>query len=298
MKILVIGSANVDTTLRIGRFPHPGETLVAASSGIDIGGKGLNQAIACARAGAEVTFLTEVGDDEEGAMIIRALAKERLSPVILRKKDAKTGHAYIFVNDDGENEIVITKGANGRFTVKDIDEHAELIASHDIIILQNELALAVNEHVLQLAGRHGKTVIVDPAPFVKMPDQYFKYIDYYVPNETELALAVPTPVDLKARCRILLAKGVKNVIVTLGDEGSFFLNAFATGYVPAVKVTAVDTVAAGDTYVGYLAAALGAGRSLPEAMRLATFAAAITVTRKGAVAAIPFLSELHDIKDA
>lgn len=293
MNVLVIGSVNIDTTIYVDRFPGPGETLIARSLEVDVGGKGLNQAVACSRAGANATFLTVVGSDEHAEMVKAALGKEKLSSFLIKKANVPTGTAYIIVNVKGENEIVIDKGSNGAFSISDIDDHIDLIKNSGIIVLQNEIPVEVDERIMELAHKLGKIIIYNPAPFVPVDENCYKFVDYCIPNETELGLAVPSEKSLEDKCRYLLNKGVKNVIVTLGEKGSFCFNGKENGFIKATAVKAVDTVAAGDTYIGYFAQAIATGKPVKEAMELASKAAAIAVSRKGALISVPFSEELN-----
>lgn len=282
--ILVVGSLNMDYTIYVNEFPKPSETLLGESRFIQPGGKGANQAVAVAKSGlANCIFRASKGNDADGDIITNALAKYGVK-AILKQSEKETGNATIIVDKTSENKIIIVAGANGDLLAKDIDE--KLIEQADYVVLQNEIPEQTNKKVMELAHKLGKVVIYNPAPFRNIDKSIFKYVDFFVPNEIELS-QYSNEKDIKKGALKMIDLGVKNLIITLGTKGSMFFNKNENFTVDAFKVKAVDTVAAGDTFVGYFTSALASGLEIKEAMRLASKASSITVTRKGSIVSIP-----------
>lgn len=292
MKVLVIGSVNVDTTIYVKQFPHEGETLFGDCRHIGGGGKGANQAIALARSGTDTTFLFAIGDDQNGQFIMSELEKESMNLFPIMKKGSETGNATIMVNHDSENEIIVIKGANALIDESDIDSHINLIKEADYILLQNEISMKTNEYIIQTAHKLHKKIIYNPAPIVDISSGALSLVDYFIPNETELSGYATSGDTLEEKCHSLLNEGVKNMIVTLGTSGSFYINSNESFYTSAYKVKAVDTVAAGDTYIGYFLASIARDMSIKESMDIASQASAYAVTKKGAFPSIPHLSDI------
>lgn len=289
-KILVIGSMNMDYTLYCENFPKDGETIYGYKRIVQPGGKGANQAAAAAKSKlVPVTFIASRGEDNDGETIEKMLKDLGVNTLFKINNDVETGNATIDVNAHGENKIIIIAGANAKLMPEDIDE--EIIKQHDIIILQNEIESETNTRALMLAHKYNKTTIYNPAPYREIDDEILKYVDYFIVNIPELA-SYSKCEDIYRGINVLLSKGVKNLITTLGAEGSMFNNEETTFKVDACKVKAVDTVAAGDTFIGYFAAALAKGYKEKEAMEIASKASAITVTRQGSIISIPFGEEL------
>ena len=290
MKILVVGSSNVDITLQVDKFLAPGETCAAISKSIALGGKGLNQAIALKRSGADVTFVTCLGDDESGKMIEKTIKENKLDSIIIKKDNASSGQAYILVDSKGENQIIIDHEANYMFDEKDLLKYESKFVHYDVLLLQNEIKEEVNEFLINKFHDFGKTIVYNNAPFRKISDNILPKIDYLIVNETELEQMVGSDDDSSLLDKVL-SKGVKNVILTLGNKGSIFKSKNEEIHMPAKQVHAIDTVGAGDTYVGYFVSFM---EDLNLALSLATIASAISVTRMGAIPSIPHFCEVQN----
>ncbi len=301
-KILVIGSLNLDMVVAVDHTPAVGETIISDKMNLVPGGKGANQAYAAGRLGADVAMLGAVGDDSYGNILTESLksAGVNVSPLI-RRKEESTGIALITVNSDGDNSIVVVSGANKTLSCEDIDRHMALLQEADIILFQLEIPLETVCYAAKKAKALGKTVILDPAPVPKVfPEELYHYVDILKPNETELQmltkldnLETDNEAALSKAADLLKEKGVKNILVTLGEKG-VYLNAEDTGVcrIPAIKVEAVDTTAAGDSFTAALAVMLAQGKNLKEAAVFANHVSAIAVTRKGAQSSIPSLEEV------
>ena len=282
--ILVIGSMNMDYTIYCDDFPKDGETIYGESRFIQPGGKGANQAAAIAKSGLVNTrFISARGEDNDGVVIEDTLSKLGVDCHIKKSKYV-TGNATIVVNKESENKIIIIGGANlDVLPNNDIDES---IAWADYIVLQNEIPSDTNAYVMKKGHELGKVIIYNPAPYRELEPNLFQYIDFFTPNKGELA-KYSKEEDISKCINKMLSFGVKNIIVTLGTKGSRFINKDEDFIVDAFKVNAVDTVAAGDTFVGYFTCALATGKSIKEAMTIASKASSITVSRKGSIVSIP-----------
>lgn len=295
-KITVIGSSNMDLTVRTPHIPVKGETIFGGEVIMSFGGKGANQAVAVSRLGGDVNFISKVGDDSNGRMMKEHFAAEGLcTDSVISDPSSQSGSAWICVDDNGDNMIIVMPGANGSMSVADLEPFEEMIRSSDYLLMQLEVPVEVVAHAAEIASASGVKVILNPAPAAPLSDSLLSKLYALTPNETECRILCGSEAsdDDVANAAVLYRKGVKNVIVTLGDKGSMLYNADGVVTVPATKVEAVDTVAAGDTYNGALCVALSKDRSLVEAMKFATAASAIAVTRTGAQASIPYASELE-----
>ena len=285
----------MDLTVRTPHIPAKGETIFGGDVMMSFGGKGANQAVAVARLGGEATFISKVGTDANGKMMVEHFAEEGLcTDTVIQDPTVQSGSAWICVGDDGDNSIIVMPGANGAMTTEDLKPFEDAITSSEYLLMQLEVPMAVVEYAADIAHAAGVKVVLNPAPAAPLKDSLLSKLYALTPNETECRILCGTEAsdDDEANAAVLYNKGVKNVIVTLGDKGSMLYNAEGVVTVPAQKVTAVDTVAAGDTYNGALCVALSKGKSFVEAMEFATAASAIAVTRVGAQASIPFASEL------
>ncbi|OOG11334.1 ribokinase [Pseudomonas sp. C9] len=300
-KVVVIGSLNMDLVTRAPRLPRGGETLIGQSFATVSGGKGANQAVAAARLGAEVSMVGCVGNDAYGAELRGALLAEGIDCQAVSTVEDSSGVALIVVDDNSQNAIVIVAGANGSLTPQVIDRFDAVLQAADVIICQLEVPDATVGHALKRGRELGKTVILNPAPASRpLPADWFAAIDYLIPNESEACVLSGMPVDslasAEAAATRLVAMGAGKVIITLGAQGSLFADGSRLEHFPAPKVKAVDTTAAGDTFVGGFAAALAAGSSEAEAIRFGQVAAALSVTRAGAQPSIPTLSDVQAFK--
>lgn len=298
-RVMVVGSLNMDLVVRSARLPRPGETLAGRSFAQAAGGKGGNQAVAAARLGAQVAMLGRVGADAHGAALRAGLVAEGIDCVALSvSATATTGVALIVVDDASQNAIVIVAGSNGEVTPESIAGHEAAIAAADVLICQLETPAAAVRAALAAGRRLGKTVVLNPAPAAgPLPADWLPLVDYLIPNEIEAAaltgLPVRDPASAETAARALAAAGARNVIVTLGGQGVLALTADGDArHYPAPRVAAVDTTAAGDTFIGGFAARLAAHDAPHDAIRFAQRAAALSVTRAGAQPSIPTLAEL------
>jgi ribokinase len=298
-KVVIVGSLNMDLVTRAPRLPRAGETLAGQSFVTVPGGKGANQAVAAARLGASVAMIGCVGDDAYGEQLRAALLAEGVDcQAVTPVSGESTGVALIVVDDSSQNAIVIVAGGNGHVTASVVDSFDALLCQAEVIICQLEVPLDTVGHVLKRGHELGKTVILNPAPASgPLPAQWFAWIDYLIPNESEATALTGLPVDstasADAAATALLDAGVSKVIVTLGEQGALFASKSRSEHFPAPKVQPIDTTAAGDTFVGGFAAALADGKSESDAIRFGQVAAALSVTRSGAQPSIPTFAEVQ-----
>lgn len=291
-KVVVIGSSNTDMTIKGDRLPKPGETVLGGEFRMGPGGKGANQAVAAQRLGADVSFICKVGRDIFGDNAIAGYQKEGIDCSRILRSDKASGTALILVDGNAENCIAVAPGANADLTPEDVDSVADVIRSADYLILQLEIPVESVLRAAKIAHEAGVYVILNPAPACHLPDELFGYISLITPNQTESALLSGVGDNLDAAVEKLMQLGVKDVVVTLGSKGSLVISEGAKTLVPSLKVKAVDTTAAGDTFCGALCVALSEGCSLVDAAGFATKASALTVQKMGAQDSIPFRSDI------
>ena len=297
-KILVVGSLNVDMVMNVDHMPAEGETILCDGMTLVPGGKGANQACAAGRLGTDVAMLGAIGDDDYGALQLKSLSEAGVEVGgLLKKEGQNTGTAFITVNKSGNNSIVVVPGANSAFRPEDIEANRVLIEQCEIMILQLEIPLDTVCYAAKLAKSLGKTVILDPAPVPEhFPEELYEYVDIVKPNETELGMLTgiaEAQKHLTEAAQALKARGVKNVLVTLGGDGVYINPESGEEIrIPACKVKVVDTTAAGDSFTAALAAMLLNGESLEAAAEFANRVSAIVVTRKGAQSSIPTIDEV------
>lgn len=297
-KIVVIGSLNMDCVIETPHMPKKGETISGRSVTLIPGGKGANQAYAAGVLGGKVAMIGAVGSDSFGETLKSNLrnAGVDISSVSVIENET-TGQAFITVDDGGENSIIIIAGTNGMVTKELVQRCQDKIKESDIVIMQLEIPLETVQYTKDLAVSLGKTVIIDPAPAVEdLPDDFFENVDYIKPNETELQILtgrkMKTEAELAEGAKEMLSRGVKQVIVSLGEKGCLLVSDEGEKFFPANKVKAVDTTAAGDSFTAAFALALSEGRSCEEAIRFGQKVSAIVVTRKGAQTSIPTREEV------
>ena len=291
-KICVFGSLNVDMTLFMRRFNLPGETLTGTGMEIFTGGKGGNQAVACARLGADVRMIGCLGDDANGAMYREAMVREGVDVAGLRTCEGiTTGVAFIEVVPEGENRIALAVGANGRVTPQFARENEASIAECDIYLTQLENPLEAIMEGMRLARAHGLQVILDPAPARPLPNEIFGLCDIVTPNETELSILTGMPTETieeaQAAARALIARGAKLVLNKRGGAGVLLVTAEDCHMIPGFKVNAVDTTAAGDSFNAGLAVGLANDLDIDDAICLANATGALSTTKAGAQGAMP-----------
>jgi ribokinase len=290
--VLVVGSANMDLVVSCERFLRPGETMLGHDFGMFPGGKGANQAVACAKLGGRVHFLGKMGRDPFRDALADGLARDGVHlDGLLTDDEAPTGVALITVDARGENTIVVASGSNMRLTPADLDAHEALFAGAAVVLVQLEIPPETVLRAAELGRAHGATVVLNPAPARPLPDALLALVDFLTPNQAEAAeLAGLTPdgtATAEVAARALLGRGVRHVLVTVGEEGALLVTQDGTERFPAFAVTPVDTTAAGDAFNGALAYALAEGQGLHEAIPLANAVAAVAVTRRGAQPSMP-----------
>ncbi|MCI5941900.1 MAG: ribokinase [Ligilactobacillus animalis] len=299
-KVTVIGSINLDRTIRVKEMAKPGETIHASEVFSAGGGKGANQAVAAKRSGAKTAFIGAVGNDDAGKTMRELLGYEEIQLDGIAELDkVATGQAYIVVDEKGENSIMIHAGANGKITPEHVVEHADLIKESDFVIAQFESDLASTIKAFEVAHQAGVKTILNPAPAMRtVPEELLKTTDVIAPNETETEILTGIKVvdeeSMQKAAAKLHALGIKVVLITIGSKGSFYSVDGQSGIVPAFKVKAVDTTAAGDTFIGALSTVLKPDFSnLVEAITYGNKASSLTVQRFGAQPSIPYKHELN-----
>jgi ribokinase len=298
-KMVVLGSINADHILHVENFPRPGETLKGTNYQIVFGGKGGNQAVAAGRSGADIAFIAGVGEDDIGETIRRQLHQDRIDISAIETIQGKTtGVAMIFVNGAGENMIGIDAGANGAVTPEYLQRYRQKIVEASALLMQLETPLETILAAAELAKASETSVVLNPAPAAKLPDELLSLIDIITPNETEAeyltGVAVNDPQGAERAAQILHGKGISTVIITLGSRGAWVSVDGKGELVCGFKVKAVDTIAAGDTFNGALVTSLLENRSLAESVQFAHAAAALAVTRSGAQASVPWREEIDE----
>ncbi|KRK74246.1 ribokinase [Lacticaseibacillus nasuensis] len=292
--VAVIGSINVDSILHIKALPQPGETIAMEAFSKAAGGKGANQAVAAARAGAATSFVGRVGDDANADFMLKQLADNGITTAdITRTANQQTGQAYILLQASGQNSIIVQAGANFDLTEADIDAAKATIQAADFVIAQFETPIPAAIRAFTLAHEAGKLTILNPAPAKReIPEALLAVTDLIMPNETESEVITGIPVtdeaSMAANAKYYHERGIAGVIITLGSTGSYVATQTVHEIVPAFKVKAVDTTAAGDTFIGALAAELRPDLSnLVAAVRYASKSSSFTVQKLGAFPSIP-----------
>ena len=290
-KIVVVGSFNMDLTTYMERLPKPGETVHGRRFVTGPGGKGSNQAVAAARLGADVTFIGRVGTDSFGDTALRTWQDEGINTAyVVRDPENATGVAPIFVEDSGENAIVVALGANLALSPADVDAACEAIARADVLVAQLEIDLKTVAYALKTAKSQDVRTILNPAPAAHLPAETLALADYLTPNETELeTLYGSIPGDLRQFVKV---KG-QTLVMTAGVRGALWADASGSGEVPTYNVNVVDTTGAGDAFNGGLAVALAEGKDLAEAIAFANATAAMCVTRPGTAPSMPTREEVE-----
>ncbi len=299
--VVVIGSSNTDMVVKVPRIPKPGETIMGGEFLVIPGGKGANQAVACARTGAQTTFITCVGDDAFGPQSIENYKKDGIDTSFIKlQKGVNSGVALINVSEDGENSITVAPGANSYLFPSDIEALSDMIRTAKIILVQLEIPMETVETIAQLAGTFQIPFILNPAPAAKLSDDLLKKISVITPNETEAALLVSEKdtdePDISGMANALFGKGLETVIITMGGKGVYLKTKQYDEAIPGYRVKTLDTTAAGDIFNGALAAALAGEKPIKEAIGFAQRAAAISVTRMGAQPSAPYLKEIMSFK--
>ncbi|MDX2400413.1 ribokinase [Microbacterium algeriense] len=296
--VVIVGSVTADVTTFSGRLPARGETILGDEFTLMLGGKGANQAVAAGRSGARTSFVGCVGDDLFHDLVVDGLTEAGVDLAHLRTVPGPTGIAHIRVDASAQNDIVMVPLANAALSAEQIDEAlAALAPTTSVLLTQLETPSALTAHITARAREHGMTVILDPAPAAELDAALWRSIDIVTPNETEASLIsgieVTDALSAERAGRWFLDQGVGAAVITLAGQGSCVVTADGATIVPPFPVEAVDTTAAGDAYAGYLGAALANGSSLSDAVRLATAAGALAVTKQGASPSLPHRAEVE-----
>lgn len=296
-KILVIGSSNMDLVVQVPRCPAAGETLFGSSFTTNYGGKGANQAVAVARIGSGVTFMTKLGNDTFGQQMRQHFSEEGMDLThILTDAESPTGTALITVENKGENRIIVVPGANARLTENDAESLSAEINSCRFVLTQLEIPLPTVLHIAEMTSAAGKQLILNPAPARPLPNSLLQKVFLITPNETEAEILTGIRVsDVESARRAALwfrEKGVQQIVITIGSQGAFVFTDDFQGMVPAYKVKAIDTTAAGDVFNGALTVALSEGKTTADAARFGCAASALAVMRPGAQSSIPTRTEI------
>lgn len=295
-RILVIGSSNTDMTVKGRRIPVPGETVLGGEFCFGQGGKGANQAVAAARLGGDVEFICKVGKDGFGENSIKGYKADGMDMSHALLSDKPSGVALIMVDEHAENIISVAAGANGDFSVEDIEGLSSVISAADYLMLQLEIPMATVTRAAEIAHGAGVYVILNPAPASELPGELLRNVSLIIPNQTESAaltgISINDSESAGKAAEAFGAMGIKDTVITLGSRGSLVCTAEGQTLVPACKVEAVDTTAAGDTFCGAVCVGLAEGKTLVEAVEFATLASSYTVRKIGAQSSIPHRAEL------
>ena len=297
-RILILGSSNIDLILKVPRFHQPGETIAADDLVTAFGGKGANQAIASKRLGAEVTFITKLGDDHYGKSYRRYLIEKGLNQKsILTDKKIPTGMAFIELDSKGENRIIVSPGSNSSLSVDDLRRCSPLFRKIKVFVTQLEIPIETVRMGLKMAKRYDALTLLNPSPSRPLSTEILSLTDFLVPNELEAqsltGLRMRKDQDIPRIAARLLKMGVKNVVITLGPKGLFFKNRSKEISMKAFKVKVIDTTAAGDAFIGALAFGLAGGKPIREILRFAGAAGALATTKLGAQPSLPFRKEIE-----
>lgn len=294
-KIVVIGSLNIDLVSHVSHLPNPGETITSERFHIIPGGKGANQAVAAAKLGADVTMVGKVGIDEYGPLLVNNLVKSGVKVDYVKNED-KSGRAFITVDHEGENNIVLVSGANNKIKRSDIDEVVHVIMQADIVLMQLEIPIDVVEYTLKIAKKFNKQVILNPAPAQKLTNEMLSTVHTLIPNENELQLlsGMPTSTlqEIAEAAVYIKSSGVTQVVVTMGSKGAYVVTDTEQVHIPAEKVVAVDTTGAGDAFIASFTVGIVSGISCIESAQLANKVAAIAVTTEGSQPPLPLLEKV------
>ena len=295
--VMIVGSVTADLTTFSHRLPARGETIHGDAFTLVLGGKGANQAVAVGLAGADAHFVSCVGSDLFHDMVVESLTDAGVHIEHLRTVEGPTGIAHIRVDDSGENDIVMVPLANSALSVEQIDKAFDALEGRcSVLLTQLEIPAELSSHAVRTARSRGLTVVLDPAPALPLEESLWQHIDIVTPNETEAGILTGIPVnDVASAAEAgawFLARGAGSALITLAGAGALLVTPEGNTHFPAIPVTPVDTTAAGDSFPGYLGASLALGMPLPDAIRRAGAAGAITVTRRGASPSLPHRGEV------
>jgi len=296
-EIVVLGSLNMDLSVNVPRIPRPGETISGGDLTISAGGKGANQAAACARLGRQVQMVGRVGSDDFGLHIKEGLQVAGVDVTyVTEEPGTPTGTAMILVDGKGENCIVLSAGANRKVTIDSVT--SDLIKNASLLLLQLEIAPEVVYAAVDIAHEAGVIVLLNAAPAIPLPETLYPKIDYLIVNEIEAALLAGVQVtdhaSAERAAKILLQFGAKNVMITLGASGALLTTPGKVIHISALKIKAVDTTGAGDAFIGGFASSLVTGEKIEQALEIASAAGALAAMKPGAQSSLPTQQELQD----
>jgi ribokinase len=296
-RIVVVGSYATGLTMRVDRLPSPGETLLGKGYRVDFGGKGSNQAVACARLGSRVSFMAKIGRDNFGEMALGLHREEKVDVgSVIQVPDKPTGVGFIIVDAKGNNCITIDPAANDLLSAEEVAQRLETLTSETVVLTQLEIPAEAAGAAMARGREMGAVTILNPAPARILPDSVLQFVEVLTPNQSEAKVLTgrspDAAVEPETVARELISRGVKQVVVTLGEKGALFMTADSSSYIPAIKVSAEDTTGAGDAFNGGLAVALSRGASLEEAVRFAVVTGGLAVTREGVVPSLPTRNEV------
>ena len=298
-RVAVVGSLNIDLVLELDRMPNPGETVFGTNLERHPGGKGLNQAVAAARLESEVHMIGAVGDDGSGDWLLDVVRREGIHAEGIVTASGTSGTAVIEVDSTGENRIIVISGANTQVSATEVTKHLSSLSAVDVVLTQGELPIDALVAAATTGKKIGAQVILNPAPVIDFPKELLSLVDILVPNEHEAramtGLPIDNMVDAVEAAQALQDRGPSCVIITRGDKGAVWSSPEGSGQTAAFKVSAVDTVAAGDAFCGGLAAALARGLPLSQALRWGSAAGAIAATGRGAVSSLPSLAMVTEL---
>ena len=305
--VLIIGSSNMDLNVYSKRFPDLGETITGGTFKQYLGGKGANQSVAVVRSGAKTVFIGKIGVDSFGDQMISSLTKEGINTeYIVRDPKEHSGVAFILINENGDNKITVAPGANFKLSAEEIKSNADIIKNSSCLVVQMEIPMETIKEIFNIASEGNVIKILNPAPLKPIPLEILEKVDFIIPNEGELyqlysfltnkELTVEGIQKVVKASKFLTKLGIKCVITTLGSRGSIIYLGSEDRVIeiPAPEVIAVDTVGAGDCFIGVFASFLSKGEKIIKAVKFATIAASIAVTRKGAQDSMPYLNEIEE----
>lgn len=295
-QIVVVGSLNMDMVVSLDHRPERGETILGSDFFMNVGGKGANQAVAARKLGATVAMVGKLGEDMFADQLLASLEQSGVDCAAIDKVSGEaTGVAFVTLDQEGGNSIVVAPGANLRLTPEDVRKQEDLIRQAKLVLVQLEIPLETAREAIAIANRHRVPVMLDPAPAQPLPEEMLAMVDYILPNEKEIArltgIQVTDPLTAKLAAVELIHKGVSTVFAKLGEKGVVVVGANRTFFVEPYNVKAVDSTGAGDAFAGGVAAALVSGEDVWAAAKFASAIGAITATRKGAQASMPMLDE-------
>ena len=298
-KIYVIGSSNTDMVVKSNFLPKPGETVIGDTFLMNPGGKGANQAVSACKLGADVTFITKVGNDMFGKKAVNNFKKIGIKTDYIRiDKNNSSGVAIIMVDKRGENSISVAPGANNSLTIKDINFIEEKLNADDYVLIQLEIPKTVVEYLIEICNKLKVKLILNPAPFQKISDYHLSQVNTITPNEIETeylsGIKVKDNETAKKASEILINKGIKNIIITMGEKGAFYKSSSFEGLIPTKKVSVIDSTAAGDTFNGALVAGLSMKMDMLTSIDFANNAATYSVTKLGAQSSAPSINDLNN----